>query len=1288
MPEQTTQTPDTLAQEPQNSAENVDNQPQNSAEHDETSQPQSNDEPFVPSFDPGAGTDVTEEVLDAFKMEEDKEAIRAIRAEWRKNRHRYKKPTAFGIALMLGVLIIVPKFIYDDRQDIQYFFSSSTPLELGDANEYRIRAADEDAVTKPQDFEDNRYVHATGIPIRHVGIQAKDNAFTTGAHKLIYQLMGSSLYVQEQMENSRFASFMSKTSTSFGQNMGLEPLEVTGRLQRFASGGHKKFDPIRKYYGDKYGSVFCETMSSYELKRKQMLLGKGGVALQIQPDGTVLQSDAQTNVSLRDIQPLQGSAAVALGDGNTLLYTSNAGLTWNKSEAPIPTQATSLAYDPASKQIIFGGKKGWTGGESYKPDKDQLAISQDILDIAFTSPEPGDTASPKMIAVGREGLLLSTYADREGWYPAKIDDGVRFNDVLRVGNTWFAAGANQMLLTKSSDSNDTPWMHGVSPARADWLSLSATPDMVIATGTKGALAKYDLTSDAPAWAPLPFDDVPGIDFKADIRAAAVSDDHKTWVAVGTNGAILVAKATENHTFGPVQAISGSYASYGVVRDILAGNLVENALYEALARHTAEDFNDITYHDGMFYAVGTDSLLMTSSDGLSWTKRPLHVKHKNLRAIAFTGPKTGVIGGEKGTHLVTSDNGLTWRTKKAPTERSIYDIAVTPDYPGAFAFSGAYGLWGFCENVDGKCYLRSKNAGFHYRAIAFAPGEQKPGLLKILVAGDDSHIDRINDNKEPQISSWFQPSGSTVRDMAFASADLPLRPDNPRGQIGLIAAGNSLYRSYDAGYTFRREESGLHAPVQKLLLSANGDIACALDGNSAALDLHGTGKWKTLPLPGILDAALIQNDLYLSDSHCVYLTRPLQDELKQNETNHIDAPQSDRPSASGTLQKFACLDNPAFAIRNLTSDNDALIALVQTPDGLAFAKVAQNSIQTAPALPIQPQDGPARLISCSGNAAVLQKNALYTSTEKTEHVLDARCLDGSIASLTGEPARPGMTRISLRTDQTLWAMTVGFDPQNAHFTRNANGRWWIAAESASAQEPLILMSNDAKSWSWRRDRITDFHAVATAQNMAVAVGDNSSILVSEDYGKTWTHMSNTSNATLRSVCLSSDGTFGLAVGDKGTIYRAQNGLNKWSKIKYSFDFDLTSCTIAEGKDRFQIYFTGKGGAIYSAPKDLGRLELISSPAVEDIYSIAALDTGEVIAVGGLYQDPSSICETASLIEADESPRKYWPSVLIACLLFAFWCYTIRALFLAWKHRNDVLPDFDAPQKDDTAETDHP
>ena len=217
--------------------------------------------------------------------------------------------------------------------------------------------------------------------------------------------------------------------------------------------------------------------------------------------------------------------------------------------------------------------------------------------------------------------------------------------------------------------------------------------------------------------------------------------------------------------------------------------------------------------------------------------------------------------------------------------------------------------------------------------------------------------------------------------------------------------------------------------------------------------------------------------------------------------------------------------------------------------------------------------------------------------------------------------------------------------------------------------MVLLSRDAKSWTWRRDRITDFHAVDIAGKNAVAVGDNGAILVSEDYGQTWSPIQTKTNATLRDVCLSSDGSFGLAVGDKGTVLRAEKNLWSWTKPKYNLDFDLTSCTIAEQKDRFQVYFAGKGGAIYTSDMAMSRLELIASPSFEDIYSLATLETGEVLAVGGVYQDPERICEKGFLIEADKDPNSTWMTLLISLLLSVFWVFTLRKLFIGWKYRNE-------------------
>lgn len=1173
--------------------------------------------------------------------------------------------------LMLGVLGFVPYYLYGDRQDLAYFFSDGEPVSLGAAEDYRLV---EGEASKSQDFPDNRYVSIRGIPIRHVGIRERSN-IASHAVKIVYQLMGSSVYVGENAEDSQFASFVSQTSTTFGANVGVEPLNITGRLRRFDTSDTKQLTPIRDYYTEKYGTVFCADMSESERKRKAGLLGKGGVSVQIMPDGSVIQAQTDTHVTLIDVEPLRGRAAMALGKNNRLLHSIDAGLTWRNAELPVSQQVGAIAYQPQTDQIVFAGAKGWVGNEKGALIPDALTLTQDITDLVFTRLEPDDTTSPRLIAVGKEGLLLVANPDQEGMVPASIDDGLRFNDVLQVEGTLFAAGSQDLLMHRPvGEDVAQPWTKSVSPVRATWLGLSAMPGGVVATGTDGAVARFEFGNAAQTWSLWQVDDVPGIDFESDIRASAVSDDGKTWVGVGDEGAILVAKKDDNGEFGRIQRISGTYAGYGVVRDILAGNTVEQSLYEALQRHTQETLYDVTYHNGMFYAVGSESLLMTSRDGLSWQKRELHVKHRTLRAVRFTSDGIGFIGGEKGVMFETRDDGKTWKGKLSPTQRSIYKIRTSPAFEKGFIFSGAYGLWGFCLTQDDKCYLRSRNDDRHYRSIEFGAGQQKSGYLHVVAVGDEGRLDQIDDAPNDQAkktSLWIRQS-SAVRDMAVAEEPLPLQPNAPRGHLALVAAANgAIFRSYDGGYTFRREETGLTAPIHRLLMTPDGSVVWALDEQGFVIeDRDGRRLWKRLvpeEKKRFLDGAFVGNTGYLIDRQCIY-RRALQND--------------------SSLETIACLKNPSASLSSLAADGKTLRFAYHSPDAQTGLSLASLDT-TAPVDAAQPVDidglnvidmpnvpSGAQIVACQNQIAVFdaQNHTLYAANGETiPHVADVRCMGGKMTRLQTQPVEqhPGLHRMAAWQDTELWHVNVGFDPTQARFVQSANnGRWWVGAEAKNAEVPFILMSDNGTEWSWRRERITDFHAVAQAGAHAVAVGDNGTILVSENTGKSWAPVKISSRKTFRDVCLSSDGMFAVAVGDEGTVYRAQNNLMNWTRLKYKLDLDLTACAIVEQKDRFQIYLSGKGGAIYTSPEDtLGKLELIPSPAVEDIYSMTALETGEVIAVGGVYQDPATLCEKGFLIDANKKPRDMWPSILFALLMILAWGWTLKLFIVGLKHRND-------------------
>lgn len=197
----------------------------------------------------------------------DEEAVRAIQAEWKAKR-KIKRLTPVNALLMLGVLGFVPWYIYGARQDIEYFFSSSDPVDLGQVDGFAMGIDDEAPV-----YPDNRYVRVRGIPIRQVGIGMRDNPISGTVKKHVYQLMGSPVYVEENAEESQYADFMSKMTSTFQPDTIVDPIDIVGRMRRFDTADAKKYVPIRNYYSEKYGTVFCEKYVAQRAKAQGGIIG-------------------------------------------------------------------------------------------------------------------------------------------------------------------------------------------------------------------------------------------------------------------------------------------------------------------------------------------------------------------------------------------------------------------------------------------------------------------------------------------------------------------------------------------------------------------------------------------------------------------------------------------------------------------------------------------------------------------------------------------------------------------------------------------------------------------------------------------------------------------------------------------------------------------------------------------------------------------------------------------------------------------------------------------------------
>ena len=71
-------------------------------------------------------------------------------------------------------------------------------------------------------------------------------------------------------------------------------------------------------------------------------------------------------------------------------------------------------------------------------------------------------------------------------------------------------------------------------------------------------------------------------------------------------------------------------------------------------------DDLTSSTGLFVTVGDNGIILTSSNGISWTKRTSGTT-KNLYGVTY-GNSTFVTVGDNGT-ILTSSDGTTWTNKR-------------------------------------------------------------------------------------------------------------------------------------------------------------------------------------------------------------------------------------------------------------------------------------------------------------------------------------------------------------------------------------------------------------------------------------------------------------------------------------------------------------------------------------------------------------------------------------------------------------------------------------------------
>ncbi len=301
---------------------------------------------------------------------------------------------------------------------------------------------------------------------------------------------------------------------------------------------------------------------------------------------------------------------IALGTGGTIV-TSTDGVNWPRTSSGITTSINGVAAGGGLIVAVASGGKIITSSDGLTWTERTSGITTDLRAVTY--------AGGSFVAVGVGGAIL-TSANGTTWNRASSGVTANLYGVARVQGAFVAGGDNGTLLS-SIDGNS--WS-GVSlnGTATGTLFIAASGSDALLTGRSGEV--YTGTS-ATAWR----------------RASRGTNESLQGLAYGGGSFVAVGASSDpvsKATLVPIQ----------VSTDGLTWRRANpHPSFSALSA--------VTYGQSRFVAVGANSAVFTSTDGLTWTKGTVNATA--ALACVAAGPSLFVSG--SGSAIYSSPDGLTW-----------------------------------------------------------------------------------------------------------------------------------------------------------------------------------------------------------------------------------------------------------------------------------------------------------------------------------------------------------------------------------------------------------------------------------------------------------------------------------------------------------------------------------------------------------------------------------------------------------------------------------------------------
>jgi hypothetical protein len=146
--------------------------------------------------------------------------------------------------------------------------------------------------------------------------------------------------------------------------------------------------------------------------------------------------------------------------------------------------------------------------------------------------------------------------------------------------------------------------------------------------------------------------------------------------------------------------------------------------------TSADLSGVTYGNNIFVAVGDSLTILTSPDGITWTKRVSRVGATELTGVTYGNGRFIAIGG---LNIATSTDGITWTTNTFQPGKALFGIAY-----GAATFVALDAFGDVATSLDGSVWTaQSTGAKGPLSGIVYA-GNQfvAVGLIGTVLTAPD------------------------------------------------------------------------------------------------------------------------------------------------------------------------------------------------------------------------------------------------------------------------------------------------------------------------------------------------------------------------------------------------------------------------------------------------------------------------------------------------------------------------------------------------------------------------